>query len=230
MSGLADTRDGQSLSSRFRARRDVLLRDFILQRRAGVTGPLRILDVGGTADYWRRVGLDFVADNDLHITCVNLEAGEFGPPVPESVRFDFAVGDARDLPYPDHAFDFVHSNSVVEHVGRFADMAAYASEIRRLAPAYYVQTPYFWFPVDPHFYRMPFFHWLPEPMRLALVRRVKLGWARPVSDVAHGMRIVESAVLLDRLRFATIFPDADLRFERLAGLPKSLLALRGYTG
>ena len=148
--------------------------------------------------------------------------------MPNPARFDFHVGDARALPYPDNAFDFVHSNSVVEHVGRFADMAAYAREVRRLAPAYYVQTPYYWFPVDPHFYRMPFFHWLPEPIRLILIRSFRLGWTRPVSDVAHGMRIVESAVLLDRLRFRTLFPDAAIRMERFFGLPKSLLGLRGY--
>lgn len=229
MSGLANTRDQASLSSQFRARRDVLLRDFIVACRRGVDGPFRILDVGGTADYWRRVGFDFIEANDLRITCVNLTETEFGEPVPIAARFDFHQGDARDLPYPDNAFDFVHSNSVVEHVGRFADMAAYAREIRRLAPAYYVQTPYFWFPVDPHFYRMPFYHWLPTSLRLKLVRRFKLGWARPVSDIAHGMRIVESAVLLDRTRFRALFPDAELRYERLAGLPKSLLALRGYT-
>ena len=216
MSGLANTRDQASLSSQFRARRDVLLRDFIVARRRGVDGPFRILDVG-------------IEANDLRITCVNLTETEFGEPVPIAARFDFHQGDARDLPYPDAAFDFVHSNSVVEHVGRFADMTAYADEIRRLAPAYYVQTPYFWFPVDPHFYRMPFYHWLPTSLRLKLVRRFKLGWARPVSDIAHGMRIVESAVLLDRTRFRSLFPDAELRYERLAGLPKSLLALRGYT-
>lgn len=228
MFGLADTRNQRSLSSRFRARRDILLRDFIVRRRSEVDGLFRIIDIGGTADYWRRVGFDFIEANNLHITCVNVEAKEFGESVPIVSRFDFQQGDARELPFADNSFDFVHSNSVIEHVGRYQDMAAYAREVRRLAPAYYIQTPYFWFPVDPHFYRMPFFHWLPASLRLKLVRRYKLGWARPVSDIAHGMRIVESAVLLDRIRFSALFPDAQFRTERLAALPKSLLALRGY--
>lgn len=227
MVGLADTRDQRSLSTRFRQRRDVLLRQFIARLRAETEGPLRILDIGGTLSYWQRVDFDFIEANDLEITCSNLEAGEFGD-VALNPRFKLHVGDARHLPFADNAFHMVHSNSVIEHVGRFNDMAAYADEVRRLAPAYYVQTPYCWFPVDPHFYRMPFFHWLPESVRLKLVRTFKLGWARPVSDVAHGMRIVESAVLLDRLRFRTLFPDAKILFERVVGLPKSLLALRGY--
>lgn len=227
MAGMGDTRDLKSLSTRFRMRRDILLREFILRRRHLTSGTLRILDIGGTADYWRRVGFDFIDDNDLHITCTNLVASEFGATVPNPLRFDFHVGDARNLPFVDNAFDIVHSNSVVEHVGRFADMAEYAREVRRLAPAYYIQTPYYWFPVDPHFYRLPFFHWLPESARLRLVRTYKLGWAPAVDDVAHGMRIVESAVLLDRLRFSALFPDATIRFERIGGLPKSLLGLRG---
>lgn len=232
MAGPADTRDPRSLSTRFRKRRDVLLREFIRQQRANRhtnVGPMQILDIGGTADYWRRVGFEFIESNNLHITCTNITATEFGPLPELKARFDFHVGDARNLPFADNAFDLVHSNSVVEHVGRFGDMVAYAHEVRRLAPAYYIQTPYYWFPIDPHFYRVPFFHWLPEAVRLRLVRRFKIGWAGPVTDVAHGMRIVESAVLLDCLRFSAIFPDADHRFERLFGLPKSLLALRGYT-
>lgn len=227
--GLADARDPRSLSTRFRARRDVLLRDFIAARRAMVAGPFRILDLGGTADYWRRVGFDWLETHDIDITCVNHIASEFGASEREAVRLRCIVGDARAMTdHGDASFDFVHSNSVVEHVGRWPDMRAFANECRRLAPAYYVQTPYQWFPIDPHFYRVPGFHWMPQSLRLKLVQRMQVGYSPAQRDVDRAMNIVESAILLDRTQFASLFPDAEIRFERLALLPKSLIALRGH--
>ena len=226
--GLADARDPRSLSTKFRARRDVLLRDFIVQRRSVVSGPFRILDLGGTADYWRRVGFDWLETHDIDITCVNHIATEFGASEREAVRLRCIVADARAMTeHADLSFDFVHSNSVIEHVGRWPDMRAFANECRRLAPAYYVQTPYFWFPVDPHFYRVPLFHWLPESLRLKLLRRIKVGWSAPQRDIDRAMSLVESSILLDHSQFADLYPDAEIRFERIALLPKSLIAMRG---
>ena len=227
---LADARDSRSLSTQFRARRDRLLRDFIERRRSGRAGTFRILDLGGTADYWRRVGFDWLEAQDVDVTCVNHIATEFGASEAEAKRLRCIVGDACDMVgHADNSWDLVHSNSVIEHVGRWPDMRRFASEVRRLAPAYYVQTPYFWFPVDPHFYRMPFYHWLPESMRLKAQRRFRLGWAPAQPEVDDGMRHVESNVLLDREQFRALFPDAEHRFERVAMLPKSMIALRGYS-
>lgn len=229
MVDLADARDARSLSTRFRSKRDTLLRDFIERRRAGVTAPFRVLDLGGTADYWRRVGFDWLEAHDIDVTCVNHIATEFGASEREATRLRCIVGDGRAMTgHADGSFDLVHSNSVIEHVGRWPDMRAFADEVRRLAPAYYVQTPYFWFPVDPHFHRMPFYHWLPPSLRLKALQRWKLGWAPPSRDVDRAMRLLDSNILIDRTQFRALFPDALHRFERVAGLPKSLLALRGY--
>lgn len=230
MVDLADARSPDSLSTKFRAQRDHLLRAFIERRRAGVAGSFRIIDLGGTADYWRRVGFDWLERLDVDITCVNYRATEFGASEREATRLRCIVGDACDMAgHADLSFDFVHSNSVIEHVGRWPAMRAFANEVRRLAPAYYVQTPYFWFPVDPHFHRLPFYHWLPQSFRLKLLQRFKLGWSQPVRDVDRAMSLVESNILLDAQRFRALFPDAEHRFERVALLPKSLLALKGYT-
>ena len=42
-------------------------------------------------------------------------------------------------------------------------MVSFAGEVRRPAPAHFIQTPYFRFPFEPHF-GLPTFHWLPEPV------------------------------------------------------------------
>lgn len=217
------------LSARFRDRRNVDLRAFIARSvaRRGRPGPFRIADLGGSFAYWERVGLDFLAGHDVHVTCINRSEGELKVDRAGGDRLAAEVGDACNLGhYGDDSFDLVHSNSVIEHVGGYAAMQAFAAETRRLAPAYYVQTPYAWFPIDPHFPRFPFYHWLPVSVQLKLQRRFKLGWAGPARDVAHAMRHIEGTVLLDRTRMRDLFPDARHRFERVAGLPKSMIAER----
>jgi hypothetical protein len=220
----ANPDDARSLSARFRARRNVFLRSFIATVRAGRPGPFRILDIGGRPDYWDKVGRGFLDQQDLRITCMNLEASELSGD--HSERLTFEVGNACALDYPDNAFDMVHSNSVIEHVGRFQDMVAFARETRRLAPAYYVQTPYFWFPIDPHFYRLPAVHWMPVSMQIALLKRFKLGHSAPSRDLATTMEKIESRSILDAEMFRTLFPDAEHRYERVLGLPKSMIAIR----
>jgi hypothetical protein len=219
----------KGLSARFRGRRDEALRAMIARLAdAKGEGPFRILDLGGRFDYWERLGLDFLDAHDATVLCVNYSVEEMNANRFVSPRLTAVVGNACDMAgHEDRSFDLVHSNSVIEHVGRFADMMAFARETRRLAPAYYVQTPYAGFPIDPHWPRMPFFHWLPWWWRAKILKRWKIGWGRPSGDVAHAMRDLESAVLLDRSQFRYLFPDARHRFEWLFVLPKSMIAERG---
>ena len=139
--------------------------------------------------------------------------------------FSVSIGDGCKLPYPDQSFDLVHPNSVIEHVGRWPDMVAFAAECRRLAPRYYVQTPYFWFPFEPHF-GMPFFHWLPEPLRVYLVAHFALGRFPRADSLSRAVEWVQSANLLGRRQFKYLFPDAIIQPERFAGMIKSLIAIK----
>ena len=198
----------------------------IVAERASVAGPFTILDLGGRADYWRRVGFDFLDSHDLRIVCVNYTEAELYASNDQHPRLTARVGDACAMADADNSYNLVHSNSVVEHVGRFASMRAFAGEVRRLAPAYYVQTPYFWFPIDPHWPKMPFFHWLPLSWRQKLLRRFSLGWGGPCRDIDHAMHDLEGTILLDWSQMRTLFPDGRIRAERLFGLAKSMIAER----
>ncbi|TKB47823.1 class I SAM-dependent methyltransferase [Ferrimonas sediminicola] len=141
-------------------------------------------------------------------------------------RFRFLVADGCDLSrHEDNSFHLVHSNSVIEHVGEWSRMKQFASEVARVGQGYFVQTPHYWFPVEPHCLT-PCFHWLPRPWRLALVQRFALGnWPR-AAGLDDAVRIVDSARLLNRPMMAQLFPGASLLDERLAGLPKSIIAIR----
>lgn len=224
--GLADTRDPNSLSTKLRRRRDVRLRELI-RSIARERGEISILDMGGTVEYWDRVGFDFLREVGARIALLNRFAGELSPPVGCEDLFTQAVGDACDLSqFEDRAFDLAHSNSVIEHVLTWDNMKAFAAETRRVADNYYVQTPYYWFPVDPHYYKMPLFHWLPRPTRAKLLSTFPIAHSGRVKTVDLAYDVVDRARLLDKTQFDFLFPDANVAFERFAGLRKSLIGIR----
>ena len=184
-----------------------------------------VLDVGGTYAYWNAFG-GGIDRSRVKITLLNLEQG--GGPGQEGI--DHVVGNATDMrQYGDHSFDVVHSNSVIEHVGLWDSMEAMAREIRRLAPNYFVQTPSFWFPIEAHS-RTPFFHFLPEPVRVWAIMRRKLGYWEKASDVGEATRIAHSAILLHRRQMHHLFPDAEIVAEKAYGFTKSYIAVKRTAG
>lgn len=204
----------QARQRRFRIVRQ-MIEDVIAKK-----GSCRIADVGGTEYYWQ-ISDGFVEQAPVEITLINLEAAPT-----KGNRFQSIAGDATDLSgIDDNAFDFVHSNSVIEHVGNWDQMSKMAANVRRLAPSYYVQTPNFWFPYEPHF-RCPFFHYLPEQVRAKLLMTFNLGFGGRRETLDEAMRAVQSAVLLDAKQMQVLFPDAEMKRERIAFLTKSLMMMK----
>lgn len=213
--------DRRSVSYRMRQRRYAHIKsiiDEVLERQ----GRCRILDLGGTEGYWD-IAVDHVDDPRIQIDLVNLDIERARRP-----NFTAIQANACDMTgFGDMSYDFLHSNSLIEHVGTWGAMARVAANVRRLAPAYFVQTPYFWFPIEPHF-RFPFFHWMPEPIRYRLILSGDMGHMKKAASVADAVQSVQSAVLLDYRQFSTLFPDADIQCERVFGLTKSLMAIRRH--
>src|SRR6478752_6072410 len=210
---LVDSPD--SYGARRRAARWELLRAYFPDIEA-----LRVLDLGGTAESWRRAPV-----RPAHVTVLNLfEPGESDddwllPVTGDAVHAREALAGAG----VDTGFDLVYSNSLLEHVGGHAQRRGLADEVRALAPRYWVQTPYRYFPVEPH-WLFPGLQFLPLPLRVKAAQRWPLGWSQPEGrdNVAH----VLSVELLTRTEMHFLFPDSEIAEERAAGLCKSLIALQ----
>jgi 2-polyprenyl-3-methyl-5-hydroxy-6-metoxy-1,4-benzoquinol methylase len=125
-------------------------------------------------------------------------------------------GDGTRLEFGDSEFDAAFSSSVIEHVPRELQQA-FASEVRRVARHYFVQTPNRWFLVEPH-YQLPLFQFLPKRVQRALNRRFTLGWQTKGEW--------EEINLLSARDLRRLFPDATIHRERVFGLTKSLMAIR----
>ena len=126
----------------------------------------------------------------------------------------FVLADVLDgLPFADGEFDLAYCSSVIEHV-RLGDRAAFARELRRVARGWYVQTPAYSFPLEPHAL-LPLAHWLPPRLRRLYWR---LGVAGDWEDVA----------LLRRAEMAELFGEP--LAERAGPLVKSWVSVHPPAG
>jgi hypothetical protein len=214
---LADADAPGSLANRLRARRFALFERLT----ARLPRPLRILDIGGTNAFWEHRG--WANRGDVQITLVNIAAE---PRVHANIHP--REGDASDLvEFRPGDFEVVFSNSVIEHLFTFERQAAMAREVRRLGPAYWVQTPNYWFPMEPHFH-VPGWQWMPESLRVGLLRRRRCGWRGPCPDPEAARQLVREVRLLTRHELRRLFPEATLIRERFVGLTKSWVAAHGF--
>ena len=214
--GLRDPDSGYSIAKRLRSRRFELFEGLI----AALPRPVRILDVGGTQDFWET--MDFVDPASCRITVLNLEA-----PQPRHENIATVAGDACRMDFGDAEFDVVFSNSVIEHVGADDRQDAMASEVRRVGKRYFVQTPNLYFPIEPHF-MFPFFQFLPLSTRGFLLQHLKLSWGGRIRDPETARAAAAGVRLVGLSRFRALFPDARIHRERILGLTKSFIAYGGW--
>jgi len=148
-----------------------------------------------------------------------------------TIRLD---GSAR-FPIADRAYDIVFCSSVIEHVtgpreivptllttARFAASAKaaqanFADEVRRIGKRYFVQTPYKYFPLEPHSF-LPFFVvLLPRRWQVKLLDFAGRHWIKAAQADFRLLTIAEMRAL---------FPDAEIVLERYCGFVKSIVAIK----
>ncbi len=92
-------------------------------------------------------------------------------------RIAYVQGDGCALPFSDGAFDIVHSNAVIEHVGGRDRQAAFVREALRVGRRVFLTTPNRWFPIEVHT-RLPLVHWLPAPLAARAYDLARVSWAK----------------------------------------------------
>ncbi|MCX5694950.1 MAG: methyltransferase domain-containing protein [Candidatus Omnitrophica bacterium] len=122
----------------------------------------------------------------------------------------------------DKEFDVVFSNSVIEHVGSFEDQKKMAGEIQRVGKMYFLQTPCFRFPLEPHFFTIGF-QFLPLKAKAFLIRHFNLGWYPKERDYKKSINLASSIRLLRKYELKKLFTGGRIIPERFCGLTKSLI-------
>lgn len=214
---IANTDAPNSLANRLRTRRFRQFEALV----ADMPKPLRILDVGGTNQYWERRG--WANSGDAQITILNLMAEE-----QRHRNIQPVTGNATNLSqFDEKSFDVVFSNSVIEHLFTRANQGRMAQEVQRVGKALWVQTPNFWFPIEPHFH-VPGWQWMPVTLRVAMLRRWACGWVGPCPDPVRARELVDEVRLLTAKELRDMFPEAKLIPEKFCGLVKSWTIAAGF--
>jgi hypothetical protein len=178
---------------------------------------MSVIDLGGSLSTWQRAPV-----RAKHVHVVNISS----PPTDVPGWAEVERGDACALPahIANRSYDLVFSNSVIEHVGGHERRLRFAESVRSLSDRHWVQTPYRYFPIEPH-WLFPGLQFLPIAMRARLAHRWPLAYTpdRPRAAVLSTVMWTE---LIDRTQMRHYFPDSQLLSERVAGLTKSLVAVR----
>lgn len=178
---------------------------------------MKVLDLGGRPSYWAAMSV-----RPAHVRCVNLEpTARVVGGIPNESWVEYVEADAT-TPQPG-TYDLVVSNSLIEHVGGHEPRLRLAEAVHAAADRHWVQTPYRYFPVEPHWI-FPGFQFLPMPVARSVSERWKVGHIR--SSRESSWSDVAWVELLTKTDMRHYFPDATLWTERWMGLPKSLVSIR----
>jgi hypothetical protein len=160
------------------------------------------------------------------LVIINLEVMDYD--VPGNVELIW--GDACDPPpeVSGRRFDLVYSNSTIEHLGGVFQRQRFASVARGLADHHWIQTPYRYFPIEPHWV-FPGFQFLPVNVRAQVSSHWPLGQIPHLPDPPKGptehLPFVLDVELLSKTELQALFPGSTIVSEPFAGLTKSIIAV-----
>lgn len=199
------------VSSGARQRRGAMLRE-----RFPELAEMNVLDIGGTLRSWMAGEV-----HPARLVILNV-LPHVGAEPPSWVEYH--VGDACDPPTDLGKYDLVFSNSVIEHVGGYHRRRRFAETVALHGSQHWVQTPHRMFPLEPH-YMFPGAQWLPPAVTAKLSLRWPWGNRHP-QEWGEALNAALSLELVSTAEMRLLFPDSEIVTERLAGLPKSLIAVR----
>ena len=98
-----------------------------------------------------------------------------------------------------------------------------AAEVLRVGKHHFIQTPNYWFPIEPHWV-LPFFQYLPKALRCYMTQHFALGHIGKIPNRQLAKAQVEEIQLLTQTALKQLFPNASLYKEKYAGFNKSFIA------
>lgn len=209
----ADQNNVNSVSYKLRNRRKILFLEFI----SNLKRPVKILDLGGSEYFWRNLNL--INLNDIQILLLNTEFQD----VKNFSNIDFINKDVRDLSeFSDNEFDVVHSNSLIEHLSTYDEQKKLAAEIQRIGKNYFIQTPNYYFPVEPHFL-YPFFQFFSKEKKIALIQKKDLGWYKKQENMDKAEALASSIRLMKKSELENIFKNPKIHSEKYFLFTKSFI-------
>lgn len=182
---------------------------------------LRVLDIGGTDYFWETIEINH--RKHWKITLLNSEKIDR-----QNDDFKYLLGDALDLSnlcFDD--YDLIFSNSVIEHVGGMDEQRQFANQILFLNKPFFIQTPNYYFPFEPHFLFLGF-QFLPIKFRAWLIRHFDLGWYKKELDYKKSLLLASSIHLLKFKELQSLFPKCNIYKEKFLFMTKSFVVYRGF--
>ena len=178
---------------------------------------ISILDIGGTIFFWEKMGIAKLEKFEITLMNVFEQVSTYK-------NIHCVVGDATDMnTIPKKDFDIVFSNSVIEHLKSFDNQKVMAENIQKMSPKYFVQTPNYNFPIEPHFL-FPFFHYLPNSIKIKLLRNFSLGHYPIIQDKEKAQAAIDKIRLLNPKEVKSLFPGCKMIFEKVFFFNKSIIA------
>ena len=92
--------------------------------------------------------------------------------------------------------------------------------MKRVGKHYYLQTPNRYFFIEPHFL-FPLFQFLPLKVKTFLIKRFQLGYMSKAQTDEEAIQIANSVRLLTKKELEELFPDAEIKREKLLFFTKS---------
>lgn len=195
----------------FRKRRGKLLKEIFPE-----IENYKILDIGGSENFWSSIGLNIKLKN---ITLLNIAFSDFE----QNDDLKKVIYNGTTIPYKLSSFDLVICNSVIEHI-KIKDRQKFADEVSRVSKRYFIQTPNYYFFIEPHF-MLPFIHWLPKKYGwlLSFISPWKL-LSRANNSTHHNY--FWNTNLLTKKELKKIFKNTNLISEYFLFMKKSLCLVK----
>lgn len=176
---------------------------------------LKILDLGGSESFWIESNIEINPENITILNISNYQKEYSKLPGIKKLTYD-----GNKIPFEDKSYDLVICNSVIEHVKK-DQRIIFSKEIMRVGKKFFLQTPCFYFPIEPHFV-LPLIHWLPKKVGYYFIyispwKILGKPDKETINEYFFNTNLLKEDELVD------LFKNAKIYKEKFLGLTKSYI-------